>query len=68
MSRPWTLADVRQLILSERTALTALAEIGIPTDQAPSEIADQVARINALLAEITPLLSEIEAACGIQED
>lgn len=68
MSRPWSLDDVRSMILSERTALTAFAEIGIRDEDAPPEIAAQVARVNALLAELTPLLDEIAAVCGVEND
>ena len=68
MSRPWSLDDIRSMILSERTTLTAFAEIGCPDEDAPPEIATQVARVNALLAELTPLLDEIAAVCGVEED
>jgi hypothetical protein len=56
------------MLLSERTALTAFAEVGCRNDEAPPEIADQVARVNALLAELNPLLDEIAAACGVEDD
>lgn len=68
MSRHWSLDDVRSMILSERTTLTAFADIGCPDEDAPPEIARQVARVNALLAELTPLLDEIAAACGVEEN
>jgi len=55
------------MILSERTALAAFADVGIHDYQAPPEIARQVARVNALLAEITPLIDEIAAACGVED-
>jgi hypothetical protein len=64
----WSLDDVRSMILSERTTLTAFAEVGCPNDQAPPEIATQVARVNALLAELNPLLDEIAAVCGVEEN
>jgi hypothetical protein len=60
--------EVRSLILSERTALAAFADVGIRDGQAPPEIARQVARVNALLAEITPLIDEIAAACGVEDE
>jgi hypothetical protein len=60
--------EVRSLILSERTALAAFADVGIRDDQAPPAIARQVARVNELLAEITPLIDEIAAACGAEDD
>lgn len=69
MPRPWSLAEVRDAILREPSVLAAFAETaGIPTDAAPPEIAAQVARVNELLAELNPLLDEIAAACGVQED
>lgn len=69
MSRLWSMAEVRDAILREPSVLAAFAETaGIPTDSAPPEIAAQVARVNELLAELNPLLNEIAAACGIQED
>lgn len=68
MSGPWPLEDVRSMILSERTALTAFAEVGIRNDEAPPEIAEKVARVNALLAELNPLLDEIAAVCGVEEN
>ena len=68
MSDPWSLDDVRSMILSERTTLTAFAEVGCRDDEAPPEIADKVARVNALLAELNPLLDEIAAACGVEDN
>lgn len=69
MPRPWSMAEVRDAILREPTVLAAFAETaGIPTDQAPPQIARQVARVNELLAELNPLLNEIAAACGIEEN
>jgi hypothetical protein len=56
------------MILSERTTLTAFAEVGCPDDAAPPEIAEKVARVNELLAELNPLLDEIAAACGVEEN
>jgi hypothetical protein len=56
------------MILSERTTLTAFAEVGCPNDAAPPEIATQVARVNALLAELNPLLDDIAAVCGVEDD
>jgi len=68
VSDSWSLDDVRSMILSERTTLTAFAEVGCRDDEAPPEIADKVARVNALLAELNPLLDEIAAACGVEDD
>ena len=68
MTGPWSLDDVRSMILSERTTLTAFAEVGCPNDAAPPEIATQVARVNALLAELNPLLDEIAAVCAVEEN
>lgn len=68
MSDPWPLDDVRSMILSERTTLTAFAEVGCRNDEAPPEIADKVARVNALLTELNPLLDEIAAMCGVEGD
>jgi len=56
------------MILSERTTLTAFAEVGCRDDEAPPEIADKVARVNALLAELNPLLDEIAVACGVEDE
>jgi hypothetical protein len=66
--RRWPLDEVRSMILSERTTLTAFAEIGCPDEAAPPEIADKVARANALLAELNPLLDEIAAVCGVEDE
>lgn len=60
--------EVRSMLLSERTALAAFAAVGIRDDQSPPEIARQVARVNPLLAELTPLIDEIAAACGAEDD
>ncbi len=68
MTRPWSLAEVRHMILSGRTTLDAFDDPGIRDEEAPPEIADKVARVNALLAQINPLLDEIAAACGVEED
>lgn len=64
----WSLAEVRHMILSGRTTLDAFDDPGIRDDEAPLEIAEKVARVNALLAELNPLLDEIAAACGVEED
>jgi hypothetical protein len=40
------------MILSERTTLTAFAEVGCPDDA----------------AELNPLLDEIAAVCGVEDD
>lgn len=68
MPRPWSLAEVGDMILRARTTLDAFDDPGIRNDEAPPEIAAQVARVNALLAELNPLLDEIAAACGVEED
>lgn len=64
----WSLAEVRDAILREPDALTAFANTPIPADEVPPEIADQVARVNVLLAELLPLLDEIAAACGVEDN
>lgn len=68
MLRRWSLNEVRDMILREPDSLTAFANISIPDGEAPLEIAAKVARVNALLAELTPLLDEIAATCGVEED
>jgi len=68
MTRRWSLDEVRSMILSERTTLDAFADPGIRDDEAPPEIADKVARANALLGELLPLLDEIAAVCGVEDD
>jgi hypothetical protein len=68
MPRPWSLAEVRHMILSGRTTLDAFDDPGIRDDEAPPEIAEKVARVNALLAELNLLLDEIAAVCGVEED
>ena len=65
---PWSLAEVRDAILREPDALTAFASTPIPADAASPEIADKVARANALLTELLPLLDEIAAMCGVEDD
>lgn len=67
MTRHWSLFEVRDMILRSRTALDAFDDPGIRDDESPPEIADQVARVNALLAELNPLLDEIAAACGVED-
>lgn len=64
----WSLDEVRDAILREPDTLTAFARTPIPADEAPPEIADQVAQANALLAELLPLLDEIAAVCGVEDD
>ena len=68
MTRRWSLTEVRDAILREPDALTAFASTPMSADEAPPEIAYKVARANALLAELLPLLDEIAAACGVEDD
>lgn len=69
MSRPWSLEEVRDMILRDQhSALTAFVDPGIRDDEAPLEIAAKVARINELLAELLPLTDEIAAACGVEDE
>ncbi len=68
MSRRWSLAEVSDMILRARTVLDAFDDPGIRDDQAPPEIAVLVARVNALLAELNPLLDEIAAVCGVEDN
>lgn len=63
--RRFTLAEIRHLLDREQgDPWRAFNDVGVPDEQAPTEIAADVAQANELIRQLNAVFARIGEACG----
>ena len=66
-ARCFTLAEIHHLLDREQgDPWRAFNDVGVPDEQAPPEIADDMAQANELIRQLNEVFARIGEACGYE--
>jgi len=64
MTQPYTLAELPDLIRSNGGMIRMFVDVGLDSEWAPTELADEIATLNTVIEQLGPHFERIAEICG----